>query len=199
MNEYATIESIPVERLISGDRQAFTALVDLTSPKIYSLGLHMLNSEQDAEDVLQETYIKAFKALPNFEGRSSILTWLYRIASNEALMILRKRKNAGTVMELENNTDERDEPIEIVDWRGLPESELLSTETRAKMQDAVDHLSPALRMVFVLRDIQGLSGKETADILKVNENAVKTRLVRARLKLREELSEYFHERMAREV
>lgn len=188
-----------VDRLTTGDRAAFAELVEKTSPRIYGLALRMLSNEQDAEDVLQETYLKAYKAIPDFEKRSSLTTWLYRIAANEALMMIRKKKPLQQSVELDDDNDEGETLPEIVDWRFLPEKELASTETRRMLQEAVDRLSTALRIVFLLRDVQGLSVKETADILGVNENVVKTRLVRARLKLRDDLSGYFRERMASEV
>jgi RNA polymerase sigma-70 factor (ECF subfamily) len=184
-----------IDQLISGDRQAFAALVEKTSQKIYALGLRMLGNEQDAEDMLQETYLKAYKALPNFEKRSSIFTWLFRIASNEALMILRKRKNSAPQVEIEKEDEDNDAPLEIVDWCCLPEEEMLSTETQAILKDAAENLSPALRLVFQLRDVDGFSIADTAEILDISGDAVKTRLVRARMKLREYLSTYFKERM----
>lgn len=184
-----------VDLLISGDRQAFSDLIEQTSAKIYSLGLRMLGNEQDAEDILQETYLKALKALPNFEKRSSINTWLFRIAANEALMLLRKRKAGMNTVDIDRGDDEEETPIEILDWCCLPEQEMVSAETRTMLNKAADQLSPALRIVFQLRDVDGFSGQETALILGISEDAVKTRLVRARLKLREELSAYFKERM----
>lgn len=199
MSEDLDFDAEFIGRLKTGDRSAFAELVEKTSPKIFGLALRMLGNEQDAEDVLQETFIKAFKALPEFEGRSSVNTWLYRIAANEGLMILRKRKPIIQAVELDDDREETESLPQIVDWRGLPEKELMSGETRRMLKQAADKLSAPLKMVFLLRDVQGLSGKDTAEILGINENAVKTRLVRARLKLREELSEYFRERMGTEV
>jgi RNA polymerase sigma-70 factor (ECF subfamily) len=184
-----------IDRLVAGDRRVFGELVERTSPKIFALGLRMLGNEQDAEDMLQETYLKAFKALPNFEKRSSISTWLFRIAANEALMLLRKRKSGASLVEVEKDDEQDDSALEIVDWCCLPEQELVSTETREKLNEAAENLSPALRMVFQLRDVDGFSITETAEILDISEDAVKTRLVRARMKLREYLSVYFKERM----
>ena len=184
-----------VDQLIAGDRPAFSQLVEQTSTRIYSLGLRMLGNEQDAEDLLQETYLKALKALPNFEKRSSINTWLFRIAANEALMLLRKRKTGPNTIDIDRGDEEDEAPIEILDWCCLPEQEMVSAETRAQLNKAAVHLSPALRIVFQLRDVDGFSVQETAEILGISEDAVKTRLVRARLKLREELSVYFKERM----
>jgi RNA polymerase sigma-70 factor (ECF subfamily) len=184
-----------VDQLIAGNHAAFAELVDRTSGKIFSLALRILGNEQDAEDVLQETYMKALKALPNFLGKSSVTTWLFRIAVNEALMVLRKQKPSIQLVELDQEDEEKDGPLEIVDWCCLPENELVNEETREQLQRAADKLSPALKMVFLLRDVQGFSGQETAEILGINEDAVKTRLVRARLKLREDLSAYFREQM----
>ena len=155
----------------------------------------MLGDAQDAEDVLQETFIKAFKALPTFEGRSSLSTWLYRIAVNEALMQVRQRRPGQVSIdeELETEDGER-EPVQIIDLKAMPEDELLSTETRRVLDHAIHRLPVTLRSVFILRDIEGLSVKETAEALEVNEAVVKTRLLRARLWLREQLSTYFSER-----
>lgn len=188
-----------VEQLIAGNHAAFAELVDRTSGKIFSLALRMLGNEQDAEDVLQETYIKALNALPNFQGKSSVTTWLFRIAVNEALMLLRKQKPSVQLVEIDREDEDKDGPLEIVDWRNLPENELVKEETREQLQRAADKLSPALKTVFLLRDVQGFSGHETAEIVGINEDAVKTRLVRARLKLREDLSAYFREQMGNEV
>ncbi len=194
IEENARDESF-VDQLIAGDRQAFSKLVEQTSTRIYSLGLRMLGNEQDAEDLLQETYLKALKALPNFEKRSSINTWLFRIAANEALMLLRKRKTGANTIDIDRGDEEDEAPIEILDWCCLPEQEMVSAETRIQLTKAADRLSPVLRIVFQLRDVDGFSVQETAEILGISEDAVKTRLVRARLKLREQLSVYFKERM----
>ncbi len=190
-------DEISVEALKAGDREAFAHLVEAYSTQIYRVALKILGDTQDAEDVLQETFIKALRSLPSFEGRSSLSTWLYRIAVNEALMLVRKRKPDPLSIESENEDQEgAAEPIEIVDWCCLPEGDLLSAEARRFLDHAIQQLSPALRAVFVLRDIEGFSVKETAETLGVTEVAVKTRLLRARLKLREELSSYYGERLS---
>jgi RNA polymerase sigma-70 factor (ECF subfamily) len=177
------------------DRVEFARLVDFFSTPIYRLALRMLGDPQDAEDVLQETFIKTYKALPSFEGRSSLSTWLYRIAVNEALMQLRQRRPGQVSIDedLETEDGER-EPVQIIDWKALPEDELLSSETRKLLDHAIQRLPVTLRSVFILRDIEGLSVRETAEALEVNEAVVKTRLLRARLWLREQLSAYFTER-----
>lgn len=183
-------------KLRSGDRAEFARLVDTYSPSVYRVALKILADQQDAEDVLQETFIKALRALPAFEGRSSLSTWLYRIAVNEALMLLRRRKPEGPSVDAPAGDDEEpDEPYQIVDWCCLPESEFLSAEFRRLLDKAMQKLSPALRVVFILRDIEGLSIEETAASLDVSQQVVKTRLLRARLKLREELSAYYQDRV----
>lgn len=190
-------EEISLEALKAGSRSEFARLVERYSGQVYRLALKILNDPQDAEDVLQETFIKALRGLSSFEGRSSLSTWLYRIAVNEALMAVRKRKPDVVQMDAEKDDGEgQSEPVEIVDWCCLPEGELMSTESRQFLDQAVQQLTPALRTVFVLRDVEGLSVKETAETLGITEVTVKTRLLRARLKLREALSIYFAERLA---
>ena len=196
MNETIEQTGFDLQALQKGDRDEFARLVDTYSGPIYRLALKILNNDQDAEDILQETFIKAFRSLSSFEGRSSLSTWLYRIAVNEALMLVR-RKQPDQVPIDEDPGDSEDEiqPVQIVDWCCLPENELLSGESRKFLDRAIDQLPPTLRVVFVLRDIEGLSIRETAETLNLTETAVKTRLLRARLNLREQLSGYFGERL----
>jgi RNA polymerase sigma-70 factor (ECF subfamily) len=191
------VESFSLPALKAGDSTELARLVGVYSPKIYAMALRILGDSQDAEDVLQETFLKAIAHLNDFEGRSSLSTWLYRIATNEALMLIRKRKpEVPLSYDDPEDTGDEPEPVQIVDWCCLPEKELQSSESRQFLQKAVDQLSPALKVVFTLRDIQGMSIKDTANILNVSEEVVKTRLLRARLKLREELSSYYGERLA---
>ena len=195
---YTGEPNLSLLKLRMGDRAEFARLVDAYSQRVYHAALKILDSPQDAEDVLQETFIKAMRALPNFEGRSSLSTWLYRIAVNEALMLLRKRKPEALSVDVptDEDSDELDEPLQIVDWCCLPESEFLSAEFRNELERAMQQLSPTLRVVFVLRDLEGLSIEESAAALGVSQQVIKTRLLRARLKLREELSAYYSERLA---
>jgi RNA polymerase sigma-70 factor, ECF subfamily len=187
---------LSLEVLKAGDRAEFARLVDTYSGPVYRLALKILGDAQDAEDVLQETFIKAFRHLSEFEGRSSISTWLYRIAANESFMLLRRRHpEAVSVEEGTQTADGEQEPLQIVDWCCLPEEEFLTAESREVLDKAIDHLSPGLKAVFLLRDIEGLSVRETAEALRVSEAAVKTRLLRARLQLREQLSIYYDERL----
>jgi RNA polymerase sigma-70 factor (ECF subfamily) len=182
--------------LQAGDPAEFARFVDAYSDVVYRMAVKMLNSTQDAEDVLQETFIKAFKHIREFEGRSSLTTWLYRIAVNEALMLIRRRTGNPISLDEDIQTEDGEqEPRQIVDWCCLPEEEMLSTETRRHLDDAIQRLSPALRAVFLLRDVEGLSIKETGEVLGLNESVVKIRLLRARLHLRELLTGYFSERV----
>ncbi len=197
-----TEKPISLEALKAGDREAFAQMVDQTSGHIYHVALQILGDEQDAEDVLQETYLKALRSLPAFEGRSSLMTWLYRIAVNEALMAMRRRKPQSLSVEepdpdLGGESDSQE--MEIVDFCCLPEGELLSAESRQALDQAVQHLPANLRVVFVMRDMEGFSIQDTAEALGLSENNVKTRLLRARLRLRQELSVYFGGKLQEEV
>ena len=193
---------ISLEKLVAGDRAEFARLVDTYSSSIYRLGLKMLGTPQEAEDVLQNTFLNALIHLPSFEGRSSVATWLYRIATNEALMLIRKRKPEISI-EQEVQTGEAEsiedlKPTVFADWSGLPEDELLSMEGKNILDTAIQSLPETLRLVFILRDIEGLSIKETADTLNLTETNVKTRLLRARMYLRERLSTYYAEHLQEE-
>jgi RNA polymerase sigma-70 factor (ECF subfamily) len=190
------VEDFSLEKLRVGDRAEFARLVEAYSGVIYRLALRIVSNPQDAEDVLQETFLKALRALKNFDGRSSLSTWLYRIATNEALMLLRKNRRVVISLDepLENDEQEM-EPLQIVDWCCLPENELMSSEARAYLDKAVETLPHSLRVVFLLRDIEGLSTLETGEVLGLSETAVKTRLSRARMRLRELLTGYFGARI----
>ena len=187
---------ISLEALIAGDRAEFARLVDEYSSPIYRLGLRMLGNPQDAEDVLQNTFINALTHIQKFEGRSSLSTWLYRIASNEALMLIRKKKPEVNLDDAEGGDEDEDlKPNQFVDWSGLPEDELLSGEGKSFLDEAITALPESMRIVFLLRDVEGLSIKETAEALNLTETNIKTRLLRARVYLREKLSEYYGERL----
>jgi RNA polymerase sigma-70 factor (ECF subfamily) len=200
MSDEPTQEAMDLDALKRGEKAAFARLVDAHSDKIYRLALKMLANEQDAEDVLQETFIKAYKNLATFEGRSKVSTWLYRIAVNESLMLLRKRK--GNLMEIdaETETDEGDLiPKQIVDWCCLPEKELMSGETRNAINKAIKTLSDTNRAAFLIRDVEGLSTREAAEVLDISESALKVRLMRARMQLRETLTDYFADKIPSEI
>ena len=190
---------INLEALKRKDKAVFAQLLDQNSEKIYRLALKMVGNVQDAEDVLQETFIKAFKNIQRFEGRSKLSTWLYRIAVNESLMMLRKRRNHLTEIDAEIEKDTGDLiPRQIIDWCCLPEKELMSSEARQHIRAAVKQLSEANRATFLLRDVEGLSTRETAEVLDISESAVKVRLMRARMQLREELTGFYAEKLTRE-
>ena len=201
MNKTMSLE-ISLEALIAGDRAEFARLVDAYSSPIYRLGLRMLGTPQDAEDVLQNTFLNVLTHLSTFEGRSSLSTWIYRIAANEALMLIRKKKPEVNIERSEDaqagDNDEDLLPTQFVDWSALPENELLSGESQKYLDSAIQTLPESMRIVFVLRDVEGLSVKETADSLNLTETNVKTRLLRARMLLREQLSTYYGERFIRE-
>lgn len=190
-------EQFSIEALRLGDRSEFARLVETFSGSIYRLALKMLGNPQDAEDVLQNTFLKALQGFKTFEGRSSISTWLYRIAVNEALMLIRKHKPQVLLSDMEVEDEDSNEftPVEFTDWCCLPEEEFVSTESRRALDDAIQRLPETLRVVFLLRDIEGLSIQETCEALGLSDTAVKTRLLRARLRLRELLSAYYGERI----
>jgi RNA polymerase sigma-70 factor (ECF subfamily) len=183
---------IDLDLLRSGDKAAFTQLVERYADPLYNLALKLLGNQQEAEDALQETFLNAYKAIDSFEGRSSLNTWLYRIAYNTSLM-QRRKKRAATVSIDEPLTldDGQVIPRQFFDWCCLPERDLLSEEALEKMDEAVQQLPESLRSVFVLRDVEGLSTGEVGEVLDLSDSAVKSRLHRARLLLREQLSVYF--------
>lgn len=190
-------EPLNLNKLQSGDPEELTRMVHQYSDPIYRVALRMLNNPSEAEDVLQETFIKALRSLEKFEGRSKLSTWLYRIAVNESLMLIRKRKPEIPIIQddTDNEDNEKISVSQIVDWCCLPESEFLSNETHEVLNAAIQKLPENLRTVFILRDIEGLSIIETSQTLELTETNVKTRLLRARMKLREELSVYFGEKL----
>jgi RNA polymerase sigma-70 factor (ECF subfamily) len=189
-------EEFSLEALRNGDRNEFSRMVEMYSGRLYRLGLKMLGNQQDAEDNLQETFLKAFRGLKNFDGRSSLSTWLYRVAINESLMHIRHKHPEMISIEEPGEADSEDqEPLQIVDWCCMPERELMSSEVRRRLDKAIEELPASLKTVFVLRDIEEMSTLQTAEVLGLSEMAVKTRLSRARLRLREKLSAYFSEQM----
>ncbi len=192
------VEPLNLDALRNGDRKEFAKLVEMYSDSIYRVAIRMLNNPTDAEDVLQETFIKVMRSIENFEGRSNLSTWLYRIAVNESLMVLRKQKPEVAVAEddfLDNDDGNSYPAFQILDWCCLPEEEFMTNETRKMLNQAIRTLPQSLKSVFVLRDVEGLSIRETSEALDLTETNVKTRLLRARLKLREELTVYFGGRM----
>ncbi|MBI3210150.1 MAG: sigma-70 family RNA polymerase sigma factor [Candidatus Solibacter usitatus] len=185
-------DSILVERAQAGDYGAFNELVSRHDRKIYRLAKRIVESAEDAEDVLQDTFLKAFEHLDNFQGNSKFYTWLVRIAVNESLMKLRKRKTSRTVS-LDEPAGNGEDPVvrEIAVWDGDPEQRYSQEELRALLDGAIQELKPSFRTVFLLRDVEELSTEETASALNLSIPAVKSRLLRARLDLRERLTRLF--------
>lgn len=176
------------------DERAFGELVHRYESKVYSLALKMLRNPEDAEDVLQDTFLRAYRGIKSFQGNSTFSTWVYRITANSALMRLR-RKHLPTVSI--DDADERETPINIADWAPGPVEQLLNQETQQAMNQAIESLPPEFRQVFVLRDIEELSNSEVAEILDLSVAAVKSRLHRARLKVRDRLAPFFSESNSR--
>jgi len=185
-------ESALVAKARQGDADAFNQLVTRYERKIFRLARHITQSDEDAEDVLQETFLKAFEHLPDFQGQSKFYTWIVRIAVNEALMKLRKRKTDKSVP-LDEPVDTGEDTVtrEIAVWEENPEQKFSREELGGILNEAIESLRPAFRTVFVLRDIEELSTEETADALGISIPAVKSRLLRARLELREKLTRFF--------
>ncbi len=177
----------------AGVLDAFEALTNRYEQRVYWLAMRMLRQEHDAEDVTQQTFLSVLENLEGFRGESSFSTWVLRIASHAALKIIRKRKGLNTVS-LEEATEPSDDfnsiphPEFIADWRQSPEFLVERNETRRLLDDALNRLDEKHRLVFLLRDIEGLSIQETATALDLSEGNVKIRLLRARLQLREELT-----------
>ncbi len=183
-----------VSRLKAGDRAAFAELVERHSPQVYHLALRMMQEPSEAEEILQETFVQAAKHIGSFRGDARLGTWLHRIATNQALMALRRRRPASVSLDIDEEGN-AGTLAQLADWSQLPESELLDREARAQMERAIRALPDSLRAVFVLRDIEGLSTAEAAAALNLSVSAIKSRLLRARLRLRDRLSVYFGERV----
>ncbi|HET9940355.1 MAG TPA: sigma-70 family RNA polymerase sigma factor [Candidatus Eisenbacteria bacterium] len=189
MTEAETDEQL-VRKSQQDNERAFGELVSRYESKVYSLALKMLRNPEDAEDVLQDTFLRAYRGIKSFKGNSTFSTWIYRITANSALMRLRKRQLPTVSID---DADEREAPINIADWAPGPVEQMLNQETQAAMTEAIDALPPEFRQVFVLRDIEELSNAEVAEILDLSVAAVKSRLHRARLKVRNRLATYFTE------
>jgi RNA polymerase sigma-70 factor (ECF subfamily) len=182
-----------VARAKAGDLEAFGTLTSRHERRVYSLVLRMLRHQQDAEDATQQAFLSAIENLDRFRGDASFLTWLLRIATHAALKIIRKRKGLSTIS-LDEATEETDSfdsiphPEYIADWRESPQHLIEARETQRLLDESLGRLDDNHRMIFLLRDVEGLSIRETADILGLSEANTKVRLLRARLKLREEMT-----------
>ena len=189
-----------VKRLKTGDREAFGALLRRYQGKVYRLAMNMTRSPQDAEEVTQDVFLAVYRKIGEFDGRAAFSTWLYRVASNAALMKLRGRRSEPHLsIEEEGPAFAPDGHFArpVADWSELPEDRLLSAERRRVLEQAIDALPPDYKAVVVLRDVEGLSNQEVAEILGATVLAVKSRLHRARLALRERLAAYLEAGRAR--
>jgi RNA polymerase sigma-70 factor (ECF subfamily) len=185
-----------VHQAKAGEVAAFEELATRYEQKVYSLARRLLRQEQDAEDVTQQTFLSALEHLDGFREEASFATWLMRIATHAALKVLRKRKGLD-VVSLEASTEPQEDtetiphPEFIADWRESPEQLVQRRETRRLIEEALAQLDEKHRLVFLLRDVEGLSVRETAAALGLSEANVKVRLLRARLQLREQLTRAF--------
>jgi len=175
----------------AGNAKAFEELVNRYEHKIFRLAQNITQNREDAEDVMQEAFLKSFSNLNRFQGDSRFYTWLVRIAVNEALMKLRKRRPNQVSLDEPVETEEDSMPREIEDWGPSPEQRYAQTQLQEILSGAIAELDPALRIVFLLRDVEELSTEETAELLGLSVPAVKSRLLRARLRLRQRLSKSF--------
>jgi len=177
-----------VRRSKEDDERAFGELVSRYESKVYSLALRMVRNPEDAEDVLQDTFLRAYRGIKSFQGASTFSTWIYRITANSALMRLRKKQLPTVSIE---DQEERETPVNIADWTPGPVEQLMTQELQSEMDEAIEALPPEFRQVFILRDIEERSNAEVAEILDLSVAAVKSRLHRARLKVRNRLAGYF--------
>jgi RNA polymerase sigma-70 factor (ECF subfamily) len=175
-----------------GDATAFEQLVKRYDVRLLSIAQHITHNREDAEEVVQEAFLKVFRKLAQFEEKSQFSTWLIRITVNESLMKLRKRRSIREVsIDEDLQGEEHMAPFDVADWAPNAEELYGRSELRNILRSELQELLPSLRVVFILRDIEELSTEQTAEILELTPVAVKARLWRARLKLRRQLSKYF--------
>ena len=184
----------------SGDVVAFEKLVERYDRKLLRIAQNLMHNREDAEEVVQETFLKAFQHLDQFRGDAKFSTWLIRIAMNQALMMLRKLRSGREVsLDKDFQSEEDNLSIDVADWAPNPEELYGAAELREILRNRLKQLHPRLRVVFVLRDIEGLSVQQTAEALNLSVAAVKARSWRARSQLRERLSKYFRTYDAEEI
>ena len=190
-----TDELALVQAAKRGDDSAFEELVRRYDRNVFRIAQHITQNREDAEDVVQDAFFKAYSNLKQFQGQSKFYTWLVRIAVNEALMKLRRRRPERTVsLDEEVKTEDDSVPREVADWSPNPEQQYTQAELRDILDKTIHGLPATFRTVFVLRDVEGLSTEETAEALDLSIPAVKSRLLRARLQLRERLNKFFQKR-----
>jgi RNA polymerase sigma-70 factor (ECF subfamily) len=181
-----------VQKAKAGDVASFEELVKRYDRNVFRIAQHITQNREDAEDVVQDAFLKAYSNLHQFQGQSKFYTWLVRIAVNEALMKLRRRRPERMVsLDEDVKTEDDSLPREVADWSPNPEQQYTQAELRDILTKTIQGLPATFRTVFVLRDVEGLSTEETAEALELSVPAVKSRLLRARLQLRERLNRYF--------
>jgi RNA polymerase sigma-70 factor (ECF subfamily) len=194
--EAASDEAL-VRQAQARDNRAFDELVRRYKDKVYRLSYKILRHEEDAAEALQDAFLSAYRGIAKFKVESTFSTWLYRIATNASLMKYRKRRDHHVSLEQSQSPDDGAEGLQLPDWSKQPLNELLNSETREVMEQGIERLPEELRTVFVLRDVEGLSNAEVASILDLTVAAVKSRLHRARITLRDRLNRYFADKMTR--
>jgi RNA polymerase sigma-70 factor (ECF subfamily) len=195
VSEPVSEELALVQAAKGGDVAAFEELVKRYDRNVFRIAQHITQNREDAEDVVQDAFLKAYTNLGQFQGQSKFYTWLVRIAVNEALMRLRRRRPERMVsLDEDVKTEDDSVPREVADWAPNPEQLYTQGELQDILTRTIQGLPPGFRTVFVLRDVEGLSTEETAEALGLSVPAVKSRLLRARLQLRERLSRYFKKR-----
>jgi RNA polymerase sigma-70 factor, ECF subfamily len=186
-----------VERARARNLAAFEELAARHEERLYRVAMRLLRNENDAREVLQDALLSAWQNLDSFAGRSQFGTWIYRVTVNGALMLLRSRRRRPTVSVEELAPAALDDAVDESlrdtgsDWSKRPDEQLQSGELKSHIEEALDQLPEILRLVFLLRDVEGLSTEETAEMLNVTVPTVKTRLHRARLALRQAITAYF--------
>jgi RNA polymerase sigma-70 factor (ECF subfamily) len=180
-----------------GENRAFDELVRRYQDKVYRLCYKILRHEDDAAEAMQDAFLSAYRGLKNFKAESTFSTWLYRVATNASLMKYRKRRDKHLSLDQSQSQDDEAEPMQLPDWSAQPPEELLTAEMREVMKESIERLPEELRTVFVLRDIEGLSNADVGKELKLSVAAVKSRLHRARIALRERLNRYFADKLSR--
>jgi RNA polymerase sigma-70 factor (ECF subfamily) len=188
-------EATLVERLRQGDTAALEALMERYSGRVYRLAYGITRNEADAEEVVQDVFLSLFRKIDTFEARSALGTWIYRVTANAALI---KRRGKRVELEVhledwlprfrEDGHREGDRDLLVADWSQKPDDEALATETRATLARALGTLPQSYRAVVLLRDLEGLSNEEVAEVLGDTVGSVKSRLHRARMALREQLT-----------
>jgi len=201
MSDHTDYKDTPDEELVTlaqnDDLRAFDELVRRYQDRVYRLSYKILRHEDDAAESLQDAFLSAYRGIKKFKVESTFSTWLYRIATNAALMKYRKRRDGHVSLEQSQSGSEDAEALQLPDWTTQPLKELLDAETREVMEEGIAKLPEELRTVFVLRDVEELSNAEVAEILELTVAAVKSRLHRARILLRDRLTRYFSGKLKR--